>query len=165
MIKKKFISLFSIICILGLFAGCNSSSEKNTQTSSSSTASDKIQEEMASQLQDLSEMEKIEIGRYLFDKYINENTTDWQMVKSQNLNREPVTCLTDYRIGDIDFVKEDDDKFTVDISYDIQYTDESSFWIAGNGELADDNWVINKCNFVDIQKDGDKYVIVNIYTG
>ena len=165
MSRKKLITLITSICMIGLLDGCNNRKEYSKTSSSDNTSVIDNQENKMTQLKYLSENENIEIGRDLYDKYINENRTDWQMVKSQNLNRQPVVCLTDYRINDVSFVKEESDKFTVDISYDIQYTDESNFWIAGNGELTDNNWVINKCSFVDIQKIGDKYFIVNLYTG
>ena len=166
MVVKKLVTLFISVCIFGLFMGCNNNSKEYTKISScDDTAVSDSQENKITQLKDLRKKKKIEIAKDLFDEYINENRTDWKMVKSQNLNRQPVVCLTDYKINDITFVKEESDKFTVDISYDIQYTNESNFWIAGNGELTDNNWVINKCSFVDIQKVGDKYFIINLYTG
>lgn len=110
-------------------------------------------------------MKKIKIARELFDYYINENRTDWSIVKSQNLKREPVICLTDYRINDIDIESQDLYNFTVSVLYDIQYTNESNMWVAGNGELKDNNWIVNKIALVDITQINDKCVITNIGTG
>ncbi|WP_294373564.1 hypothetical protein [uncultured Clostridium sp.] len=161
-IRKTVILFIGAVCVFTFCMGCNDAGiGKHSQNNSF----DISEESEIKKLEDMSKDEKIEIGRNLFDEYINENRTDWKMVKSQNLNRQPVVCLTDYKINDVDFVKEEKDKFTLDISYDIQYTDESNFWVAGNGELADDNWVVNKCSFVDIEQVGDKYFIVNVYTG
>ncbi len=113
----------------------------------------------------LSKDEKIKIARELFNDYINENRTDWSIVKSQNLKREPVICLTDYRINDIDIESQDIHNFIVSVSYDVQYTNESDMWVAGNGELKDNNWVVDKFAVVDITQINDKYVITNIGTG
>lgn len=113
----------------------------------------------------LSKDEKIEIAKDLFDDYINENRTDWSTVKSQKLNRKPVNSLTDYRIGDINVENEEGYKFTVSVSYDIQYTNESNMWVAGNGVLKDNNWIVDKFALVDIEQVNDKYVITNMGCG
>lgn len=113
----------------------------------------------------LSKDEKIKIARELFDDYINENRTDWSIVKSQNLKRKPVICLTDYRINDVEIESQDLYKFTVSVSYDIQYTNESNMWVAGNGEIKDNNWIVDKFALVDITQINNKYVITNIGTG
>lgn len=108
--------------------------------------------------------DKTGIAKDLFEKYINQNKTDWKYVESRQLDREPVVSLTDYKINDIKIVEEDKDKFTANISYDIQYTDKSDMWIAGNGKVAEKNWIKNKNNFVEFSVDSDVYKIQKIYT-
>ena len=47
--------------------------------------------------------------------------------------------------------------FIAKISYDIQFTDESNKWIAGNGKISDNNWIRNKSNYVEIIKENNIY--------
>lgn len=164
--KLKGVILIAGLCIISLFYACSKDNKKvEIGAKNESDAISEIEKIEKVELEKLSEDEKIKIARELFDEYINENRTDKKMVESQKLNREPVVALTDYRIKHIDFIDEHNDTFTVDVQYDIQYTNDSNMWVAGNGELSDNNWVIDKCNFLDIKKAGDKYIITNIYTG
>lgn len=157
---KKISIILSIFMISMMFISCGSSNIKNNTNNIKEVIDNEKNEQ-----ESLSKDEMIAIARDLFDDYINQNRTDWYFVKAKGLKRQPVICLTDYRINDISFVKEENNKFTVDISYDIQYTDESNYWVAGNGELSENNWVMNKCNFVDIIKADNKYFLSNVYTG
>lgn len=38
-------------------------------------------------------------------------------------------------------------------------------WVAGNGEIKDNNWIVDKFALVDITQINNKYVITNIGTG
>ncbi|ENY99854.1 hypothetical protein HMPREF1092_02990 [Clostridium thermobutyricum] len=173
--KGKLGYLISGICAVGvitygIYLAVTFNNKENEESKETSLYEDNINLESNSEnnlkfYNSLSKDEKIKIARELFDDYINENRTDWSIVKSQNLKREPVICLTDYRINDIDIESQDIHNFTVSVSYDIQYTNESDMWVAGNGELKDNNWVVDKFAVVDITQINDKYVITNIGTG
>lgn len=165
--KKKALILITIICLTLSFIGCSDISKKNKVVLSKAnyTSLNNDKKEETSSISDISKEQKIKIARELFDEYINENKTDWKIVEAQKLSRKPVVCLTDYKINNVNFIKEEENKFTVNIKYDVQYTNESNFWVAGNGELCDNNWIKNKSNIVDIEKRGDKYVIANMITG
>ena len=157
--KRFFASVVLVLSIITLL-GC-----KNTDYSSMSK---KDQEEIVREInsvKDISEEEKVKIAKDLFDEYINNNRTDWSGSKHQKDPEQPVVAMTDYKINSVKFLSEDKNKFIVCIVYDIKYTDESNWWVAGNGDLEDDNWVRNKMNFVDIEKYLDHYIITNIYTG
>ena len=173
--KGKLGYLISGICAVGvitygIYLAVTFNNKENEESKETSLYEDNINLESNSEnnlkfYNSLSKDEKIKIARELFNDYINENRTDWSIVKSQNLKREPVICLTDYRINDIDIESQDIHNFTVSVSYDIQYTNESDMWVAGNGELKDNNWVVDKFAVVDITQINDKYVITNIGTG
>ena len=167
--------LISGICAVGvitygIYLAVTFNNKENEESKETSSYEDNINLEnnLGSNLKfynPLSKDEKIKIARELFDDYINENRTDWSIVKSQNLKRKPVICLTDYRINDIEIESQDLYNFTVSVLYDIQYTNESNMWVAGNGELKDNNWIVNKIALVDITQINDKCVITNIGTG
>lgn len=153
MFKKFFLILLSSIFLSLLFISCNKTISK--QSSKQTTSSE---------ISDISEDKKVNIAKELFDEYINQNRTDWKLVKDQNLDRNPVLSLTDYKLNDIKFIRNNDDGFTAEIDYDIQYTTESNQWLAGNGILDNDNWIKHKSNLIDIKKAGERYIITNIYT-
>jgi outer membrane usher protein FimD/PapC len=171
MSSKKVLILTISTCLLLSFIGCGEKSKENRLTLLSKTNITYNTSLISNTIKDLSvvsntnEEEKIEIARTLFDKYINENKTDWKRVEFQNLERKPEATLTDYRINNIKVTGEEKNKFIVSIEYDIKYTNESDMWIAGNGKVCEDNWIRNKSNFVEIQKNDDEYVITNIITG
>lgn len=48
--------------------------------------------------------------------------------------------------------------------YSIKPAYLNSYFLAGNGEVKD-SWVVNKFNFVDVQKVGSQYKIINMGTG
>lgn len=158
MAKYK-ITLFLIgIALFSMFITSCNSNRNNINSTTINSQSD-------SKLDELTTEQKINIATDLFDEYINQNRTDWKIVKYDHLERQPVVCLTDYKIHDVLFVSEKDNTLTFDISFDIQYTNESNYWLAGTGTISDNNWIINKSTFVDIKKYDDKYFITNIYTG
>lgn len=100
----------------------------------------------------------------LFSSYIEANSTDWKRVEFENLDRDPVKSLEDYKIIDSKLVSFGENDFTVKFMYDIKYTDDSDMWIAGNGSKDKDNWIRNKINYVNIEKNNDEYIIKKIYT-
>lgn len=105
------------------------------------------------------------IGKMIYEEYINIRSTDWFFNLVNGINKEPEPSLTDYRITDCKLYSEGKNIFTLGISYDIKATEKSS-WNAGNGVDGDDGWIINKFNFVDIEKIGEnKYRMINAYTG
>lgn len=113
----------------------------------------------------LDENSKIDVSRNLFEQYINDNKTAIAGIDLNGvLNNEVVETLTDYKINDIRVTKSEEDKFIVNISYDIQFTEESNKWIAGNGKVNENNWIRNKSNYVEIVKENDDYKINKIHT-
>ena len=171
MSSKKVLILTISTCLLLSFIGCGEKNKENKLTllsTSSIEYNTSLINSMAKDLSlesDISKEEKIEIARSLFDKYINENKTDWKRVEFEKLERKPKDSLTDYRINNVKVTGEEKNKFIVSIEYDIKYANESDMWIDGNGKICEDNWIRNKSNFVEIQKSGDEYVITNIITG
>lgn len=113
----------------------------------------------------LDENSKIDVSRNLFEQYIKDNKTAVAGIDLNGvLNNEVVETLTDYKINDIRVTQSEEDKFIVNISYDIQFTEESNKWIAGNGKVNENNWIRNKSNYVEIIKENDTYKINRIYT-
>ena len=113
----------------------------------------------------LDENSKIDVSRNLCEQYIKDNKTAVAGIDLNGvLNNEVVETLTDYKINDIRVTQSEEDKFIVNISYDIQFTEESNKWIAGNGKVNENNWIRNKSNYVEIIKENDTYKINRIYT-
>ena len=106
---------------------------------------------------------KKNIAKNLFEEYLNQNSTDWKNVNNNNIQRNPLPTFTNYRITDVIWIKENNNQFTVDIIYDIQYTDNGKQWVAGDGDLADDNWVLKKDFLVDVIRYKDKFLILDVY--
>lgn len=105
------------------------------------------------------------IGKMIYEEYINIRSTDCFFNLVNGINKDSEPSLTDYRITDCKLYSEGKNIFTVGISYDIKATEKSS-WNAGNGVYGDDGWIINKFNFVDIEKIGEnKYRMITAYTG
>ncbi|HGG0417111.1 TPA: hypothetical protein ACJFE8_001884 [Clostridium sporogenes] len=124
---------------------------------------DKLVSEIYS-VRNIPEKEKKKIAISLFDEYINSMRTNWYYVKN-NGGGTVVLTLTDYRITEAKFEKQEGNRFTFLMTYDIKCTDESNYWSAGNGKDREDNWIIDKFQYIDIVKYKDKYYIDNIYTG
>ncbi|MDO5517288.1 MAG: hypothetical protein Q4F66_07005, partial [Clostridium sp.] len=113
----------------------------------------------------LDENSESDVSRKLFEEYINSNKTAIAGTGLNGvLNDNLVETLTDYKINDIRVLQREEEKFIVNISYDIQFTEESDKWIAGNGKIKEDNWIRNKNNYVEIVKDNGSYKINRIYT-
>ncbi|MBD7912255.1 hypothetical protein [Clostridium cibarium] len=168
--KRKITILALILSILlNLFFAIyiyNKGSEKSLSKISLDKLSDSDKENVIGDLysvEDISEDRKEEIAKNLFEEHLNKISTDWQNVKDKNLNRKPLPTFTDYRITNAHFIKESGNKFTVDITYDIQYTEEGKSWLAGYGDISDNNWILKKGNVVDVIKYKDKYLLVDVY--
>ncbi|APF26250.1 hypothetical protein NPD7_2644 [Clostridium sporogenes] len=123
---------------------------------------DKLVSEIYS-VRNIPEKEKKKIAISLFDEYINNMRTNWYYVK--NNGGTVVLTFTDYKITEAKFEKQEGNRFTFSMTYDIKCTDESNYWRAGNGKDGEDNWIIGKFQYIDIVKYKDKYYIDNIYTG
>ncbi|MGL4848576.1 MAG: hypothetical protein ACRC28_06555, partial [Clostridium sp.] len=83
--RKEIVMGLSLVMVLG-FSGCNSNEKENTNKAEEKVVASKMDEELTVD-------EKKEITKKLFEKYIEENRTDIQIVKAQNLKREPVEAL------------------------------------------------------------------------
>lgn len=51
------------------------------------------------------------------------------------------------------------------VQYSVQIKEVPSWWVAGNGELANDGWIVNKGLIVGVIKVGDEYVLKILGTG
>ncbi|MGL5087828.1 MAG: hypothetical protein ACRC68_19295, partial [Clostridium sp.] len=113
-----------------------------------------------------SETDKAIIGRELYKKYIEMHKTNWFFNLLNGVKAEPLITVLDSKINKVDLEKEGKNVFTVSISYDVKAFDENLGWYAGNGGIGEDNWIIDKFCFVDIEKIGEnKYRIISSYTG
>ena len=108
--------------------------------------------------------ELIQKAVQIFTEYIKNNSTDWKKVEYENLEREPVKSLEDFKIIDTKLVSFGKDNFTVKVTYDVKCTNESDMWFAGNGFKEENNWIRNKINYLNIEKNNGEYVIKKIYT-
>lgn len=106
------------------------------------------------------------IGKKLYEEYIKLHSTDWFFNLNNGINKEPEISALESKINDVSLISEGKYIFTVCISYDIKSANEKSPWYAGNGEIGENNWIVNKVTFIDIEKIGEnKYRIINGYTG
>ncbi|MGL5415068.1 MAG: hypothetical protein ACRDAU_05365 [Clostridium sp.] len=154
--RKAIIIGLSLAVVLG-FGGCNLNEKENINKAEEKIVVSKAYKELTLE-------EKSEIAKKLFEKYIEENKTDIEMVKAQNLKRDPVEALTDYKINDIEILEENKESFKASIAYDIKFTDESNMWVAGNGEIKEDNWCVNKISMIKIKERNGEYVIEQMGT-
>lgn len=162
--RKVTIFIFIVSILLNLFLAMEIYNKGGKKALAKVSDSDK--ENLMGDLypvKDISEDRKKEIAKNLFEEHLNQMSTDWETVKDKKLNRKPVLTFTDYRITDARFIKESGNKFTVDITYDIQYTDEGKSWLAGYGDISDNNWILKKGNIVDVIKYKDKYLLADVY--
>lgn len=172
--RKVIISILALSILLNLLLAVEIYN-KNNKKDLSKVSADKVSVDKLSNsdkenlmgdlysVKDISEDRKKEIAKNLFEEYINKNSTDWQTVKDKKLNRKPLPTFTDYRITDASFISESSNRFTVDITYDIQYTEEGKSWLAGYGNISDNNWILKKGNVVDVIKYKDKYLLADVY--
>lgn len=106
------------------------------------------------------------IGKKLYEEYIKSHSTDWFFNLNNGINKEAELSVLESKINSTSLTSEGKYIFTVCISYDIKAANEKSPWYAGNGEIEEDNWIVNKVTFIDIEKTGEnKYRIISGYTG
>ncbi|MBE6062087.1 MAG: hypothetical protein E7207_00670 [Clostridium butyricum] len=116
-------------------------------------------------LESLTENTQEAVGRRLFERYINQNKRAIAgMDLNGILNSNEVETFTDYKINSVKVVVSEQDRFIVNISYDIQFTEKSNKWVAGNGKVQENNWIRNKTNYVEIVRENNQYKIDKIYT-
>lgn len=145
--KKKIIIFTSIIFILGvgaIFADKQINEDKLTYTKTNS-------------------IDKVEIGKLLFEEYLRDTYENFE-----NDEGDIVNILNDYEIIDAKLENsESEDVFKVAINYELQSIDGySTVFITGNGVEYKDNWVRDKYNIIEVEKvDDNKYKIIEIYTG
>lgn len=145
--KKKIIIFTSIIFILGvgaIFADKQINEDKLTYTKTNS-------------------IDKVEIGKLLFEEYLRDTYENFE-----NEEGDIVNILNDYEIIDAKLENsESEDVFKVAINYELQSIDGySTVFITGNGVEYKDNWVRDKYNIIEVEKvDDNKYKIIEIYTG
>lgn len=110
------------------------------------------------------EIDRTIIGRELYKNYIDMHTTNWFFNLNNEINEESTITVIESKINSAKLIKEGKNIFTVSISYDIHAANEKSEWFAGNGVIGEDNWILNKSCFVDIEKIGEnKYRMINSY--
>lgn len=158
--KKKVLILISSLSLLLMFSLFIEKSSINLVEAYADTTN--VQEAVLTKLDENSE---IDVSRKLFEQYINNNKTAIAGIDLNGvLNNDVVETLTDYKINNIRVIQSEEDKFIVNVSYDVQFTEESDKWIAGNGKIKENNWIRNKSNYVEIVKDNGEYKIDKIYT-
>ena len=158
--KKKVLILISSLSLLLMFSLFIEKSSINLVEAYADTTN--VQEAVLTKLDENSE---IDVSRKLFEQYINNNKTAIAGIDLNGvLNNDVVETLTDYKINNIRVIQSEEDKFIVNVSYDVQFTEESNKWIAGNGKIKENNWIRNKSNYVEIVKDNGEYKIDKIYT-
>lgn len=168
--KKKvliLISSLSLLLISNLFIEKSSFNLVKAYADTTSINEVEEQKEPNSEavLANSSENTEEAVGRKLFEKYINQNRNAIAgMDLNGILNSDEVETLTDYKINSVKIVGSEKDRFIVNISYDIQFTEESNKWVAGNGKVKENNWIRNKTNYVEIVKEDNEYKIDKIYT-
>ena len=121
----------------------------------SSKGKEKLVEEAYS-VENLSEEEKIRIGKKLFDEYMSNAALEIR--KGDKEDRAVTLKCSNYRITDASVVETSGNKFMVHIGYDVQGLGNYK-WYAAFGDIAEDNWVLNKFIDLEIIKCGDKYYI------
>lgn len=145
--KKKIIIFTSIIFILGvgaIFADKQINEDKLTYTKTNS-------------------IDKVEIGKLLFEEYLRDTYENFE-----NEEGDIVNILNDYEIIDAKLENSESEYvFKVAINYELQSIDGySTVFITGNGVEYKDNWVRDKYNIIEVEKvDDNKYKIIEIYTG
>ncbi len=136
---------------------------KSGETIDISRLTDKEKENLMEQInliENLSEEEKIEIGKKLFDDYMRYLSAN---IKENNDNREVNITCSNYRITKVSVIETTGNSFTIGIDYDVQGVGEKNVWIAAFGDIAEDNWVLNKYVNLKIIKYNDKYFISKVW--
>ena len=108
-------------------------------------------------------IDKVEIGKLLFEEYLRDTYENFE-----NEEGDIVNILNDYEIIDAKLENSESEYvFKVAINYELQSIDGySTVFITGNGVEYKDNWVRDKYNIIEVEKvDDNKYKIIGIYTG
>lgn len=117
-------------------------------------------------VENVSTDEKVRIAKELFEEHLNSmgikfegfgNGVDYVS------NRKAVLTFNNYRITDVKISEDKGNKFLASVTYDVQCADEHKDWIAGVGDIGEDNWVIDKFYTLEIERYKDKYIITNMY--
>jgi hypothetical protein len=112
---------------------------------------------------DADDLTNEEIAQMLFALYLEKHLTlpSHHFCKLETYRIEKTTVEHDIdhlaREQAVDFVNW--------IVYSVQIREVPSSWVAGNGEFANDGWIINKVLIVGVTKVDDEYVLKLIGTG
>lgn len=87
-------------------------------------------------------------------KLMNEYLNNYKSTVTEK-NRK----LSNYRIEKIKDIKSSKKGFTFSVVYSVKPVDDNSYWLAGNGKVTSDGWIINKYIEVTVVKEGNKYII------
>ncbi|WP_293981528.1 hypothetical protein [uncultured Clostridium sp.] len=162
MSKKVFTTITGLVLILSLYT--QSIPGNSLLSASAECIEDTKSADIVKDYETINEDEALSTAVQLFSDYIEENSTDWKKVQHENLDRDPVKSLEDYKIVNAKLVYHEGNSFTVRVTYDVKCTDESDMWFAGNGNKEENNWIRNKTNYINIEKNNANYSIKNIYT-
>ncbi|MFL0196264.1 hypothetical protein ACJDU8_11930 [Clostridium sp. WILCCON 0269] len=147
-IKKNFIVIY-IFCIISIFVGVGCSDNK--MANYEPTIKDVVLKTGSTKVK--------EISYQITKEYLNEYKKDAVSKKFKS---------TDYTINNIKDIRGNTDKFSFWVHYSVKPSekpsDENSYWMAGNGVLKGD-WVVNKGEFIDVEKVNNEYKITNMGTG
>ncbi len=146
-IKKNFIAI-CILCIISIFIGVDCS---NKIANYEPTIKDVVLKTDSTKVK--------EISYQIMKEYLNEYEKDTVAKKFK---------IADYTINNINDIKGNTDKFSFWVSYSVKPSEkpsnENSYWMAGNGVEKGD-WVINKGEFIDVEKVNNEYKITDMGTG
>lgn len=114
-------------------------------------------------IQGTEKFSQVEISQKLFEIYLGH-------YKSPHLGGE---CrLEDFKVenvkGDnrISFLAQEQKvDFVNTIEYSVQVKEAPTGWLAGNGEMAPDGWIVHKFLIIGVTKVNDQYVLKLIGTG
>lgn len=90
------------------------------------------------------------------------SNTDVKIRKSDKEDRAVTLKCSNYRITDASVVETSGNKFMVYIRYDVQGVGDYK-WYAAFGDIAEDNWILNKYVNLKIIKYNDKYFISKVW--
>ncbi|WP_209702127.1 hypothetical protein [Clostridium algifaecis] len=148
-IKKNFIAT-CILCIISILVGVGCSNktanyEPTFKNIGLKTDSTKVKE----------------ISYQIMKEYLNEYKKDTVSKKVK---------ITDYTINGIYNIKGNTDKFSFSVDYSVKPSekpsDENSGWLAGTGDgVLKGDWVIDKDEFIYVNKVNNEYKITSIGTG
>lgn len=104
------------------------------------------------------------VGGSLFTQHLQKKNISLKLM-NEYLNNYKSTVteknrkLSNYRIEKIKDIKSSKKGFTFSVVYSVKPVDDNSYWLAGNGKVTSDGWIINKYIEVTVVKEGNKYII------